>query len=191
MATGPLMQLVEKVTDALDREGVEYAITGSIASSIHGEPWTSMDVDLVVTMSPADAVRVAKRLSGPIYADAEMLRDAAARHSMANLFDPATGYKVDLSALAPTPYHAELMRRRVRMTHPAEHVSFWIVSPEDIILMKLVWRIDSRSTKQWSNALGVAKVQGNRLDWAYLHRWANELGVTDDLEHLKREAGIS
>ncbi len=37
MATEPLMDLIQLVAGALESEGVPYAVTGSIASSIHGE----------------------------------------------------------------------------------------------------------------------------------------------------------
>jgi hypothetical protein len=64
------------------------------------------------------------------------------------------------------------------------------VTSEDIILMKLWWRRDSRSAKQWANALAVARIKGHQLDWAYLRKWAQNLGVAEDLNQLAQEAGI-
>ena len=58
------------------------------------------------------------------------------------------------------------------------------------ILMKLLGRRDTQSAKQWENALGVARVQQNRLDWHYLRHWAHQLGIEADLDRLAREAGI-
>ena len=56
--------------------------------------------------------------------------------------------------------------------------------------MKLLWRKDTQSTKQWDNALGVARVKGARMDWKYLFENAKSLGVEDDLIRLRDEAGI-
>ena len=56
--------------------------------------------------------------------------------------------------------------------------------------MKLVWRQDSRSEKQWKNALSVARVRGVTLDWKYLFEQARELKIEDDLVKLRDEAGI-
>ncbi len=190
MAADALLQLLERVSGVLDDLGIPYAVTGSIASGIHGEPVTSLDVDIVTQMAPDQAVRLAARVGGDMYADADALRQAAESFGMANLISASLGYKIDLSLLSPIPYHAEVMRRRVRITHPVEQVSFWIVSPEDIILMKLVRRKETRSSRQWENALSVARVQGHRLDWAYLRKWAGELGVAGDLDALMHEAGI-
>ncbi len=190
MAADSLLELLAHVTQALEETGAVYAVTGSVASSIHGEPVTSMDVDIVADLSENQGAKLARSVSGRLYADADMLRRAAIEHSMANLIDPASGYKVDISVLQKTPYHDQVLRRRIRITHPDGKVSFWVVSPEDTILMKLAWRKESRSQKQWTNALSVAHVQKNRLDWAYLRKWAGELGVEEDLHALMREAGL-
>jgi hypothetical protein len=62
------------------------------------------------------------------------------------------------------------------------------MSAEDIILMKLFWRSDSRSEKQWQNALSVVRTMGVRLDWKYLRHWADRLRLAEDLASLLREA---
>ena len=65
-----------------------------------------------------------------------------------------------------------------------------VTSITDIILMKLQWRKESGSHKQWENALSVVRTHGHRLEWAYLRTWAQSLGVEDELVKLGREAGI-
>ncbi len=190
MAIEGMIGSIRLVTGALDAEGVPYAVTGSVASSIHGEPITSIDVDIVVLMTPDQAPRFAGRMAPRFYADAETLRRAALDHSITNILDQTTGLKFDISVLAETPYHQQLFQRRIKMAHPDSGVTFWIVSPEDIVLMKLLRRRDTRSRKQWDNALSVVRVQGSRLDWAYLRKWARQLSIEGDLEALAREAGI-
>ena len=56
--------------------------------------------------------------------------------------------------------------------------------------MKLLWRKDTRSAKQWDNALGVAAVKGARMDWEYLFRQAETLGLTKDLTELRDAGGV-
>jgi hypothetical protein len=56
--------------------------------------------------------------------------------------------------------------------------------------MKLEWRKDTGSRKQWDNALGVVRVHGARLDWKYLFERARLLGVEGDLTALRDESGV-
>ena len=64
-----------------------------------------------------------------------------------------------------------------------------IATAEDIILLKLEWyRLGNEtSERQWSDLTTVAKLQGDRLDRDYLHRWSTELGVSDLVERLVSE----
>ena len=43
--------LLTRVVETLDRAGIEYMITGSVASSLQGEPHATHDIDLVVAMT--------------------------------------------------------------------------------------------------------------------------------------------
>ena len=109
---------------------------------------------------------------------------------MANLIDTDTGLTVDLCVLAPSEFHDQVFARRQVLEIGPDRVPCYMVSPEDIILMKLAWRKDTRSAKQWENALGVARVKGARMDWQYLFEQAFTLGIENDLERLRDEAGI-
>ena len=186
----PFVDLIQVATDALEQLGIEYAVTGSIASSIHGEPVVSQDVDIVVRMTSQQARELADRLPARFYRSEDRLRYVAENGGVANLIDTETGLKVDLSVLPHTPFYDSLMSRRRKSSFGMESASCDIVTPEDIILMKLEWRKDTKSHKQWDNALSVMSVQRNRLDWKYMYQQAESLGVTDDLVRMRDEAGI-
>ncbi len=178
------------VVDALDALNIVYAVTGSVASAVHGEPFSSMDADLVVLASAAQAAKIAELLQPRFYAPVDMFVDAQQRHSFANVVDQHTSAKVDLSFVGDDPYLNEVLQRRVLGNIGKAARQFWLVTPEDVILMKLLWRKDTRSAKQWENALSVARVQGARMDWKYLFDRARRLGVENDLIALRDEAGI-
>ncbi len=66
-------------------------------------------------------------------------------------------------------------------------------SAEDMILAKLEWyRLGGEtSDRQWSDILGMLKVQGAGLDLAYLRQTAPQLGVSDLLERALVEGGLA
>lgn len=185
-----LLGTLQDVTEALEAEGITYAITGSVASSVHGEPVASLDVDLIVRMKPAQATGFAQRLPQHFYRSSEALVDAARDSGLANLIDLRSSLKIDLSVVAGTSFFDGVFRRSTKIEFARGVDGYFVVSPEDIILMKLEWRRESKSGKQWENALGVARAIGNRLDWSYLNEWASKLKVTDQLAALRVEAGL-
>ncbi len=185
-----LIETLSEIVGALEATGVVYAITGSVASSVHGEPYSSLDADIVVSSSVEQAALLSARLSPRFYAPEDMLVDAARRSAFTNLVDNRTSLKVDVSFIGEDSFLRATLRRRVRSrigSHPSE---FWFVTPEDVILMKLLWRKDTRSQKQWDNALSVARVKGARMDWKYLFEQARQLDIKEDLIALRDEAGI-
>ncbi len=43
-------ELLRKVIQALDQVGIQYMITGSLASSLQGEPRSTHDIDMVIAI---------------------------------------------------------------------------------------------------------------------------------------------
>ena len=190
MLGNDFIDVLTLVCDALDSVGIRYAVTGSVASSVHGEPITSFDVDICLTMTAADARRFDEVLPDRFYRNLEGMEQAATNRSMSNIIDTKTGLKVDLSTLPDEPYFRSVMVRRYQIAYEPGGRSFWTVTAEDIVLMKLLWRKDSRSQKQWDNALSVVRVRANQLDVRYLREWADRLGIQGDLDALINEAGL-
>jgi hypothetical protein len=108
--------------------------------------------------------------------------EALKAQRMFNVIHLKTGFKVDLIIKKNRPFSQEEFSRR-------EKVSFldqerWFTTAEDIILAKLEWCKMGDSEKQFTDALNVAKLQGNDLDRAYLEKWAQELGIQQLLRRL-------
>ncbi len=183
-------ELLTAVAAALGRLGIQYMVTGSIASSLHGEPRLTHDIDVIVQVTVENAIRLAGAFPPPrFYLDppeaiAEMVRE----ESMFNLVDTASGDKVDFWILTSSPYDQERFRRRVCVD--AFGAEVWVSTSEDAILSKLSWSVRAGgSEKQFRDALRVFEVQQGRLDVAYCDRWAAALGVQELWDRLRTEAG--
>jgi hypothetical protein len=67
---------------------------------------------------------------------------------------------------------------------------FAIATAEDVVLHKLRWFKDGGevSERQWSDVLGVQRVQAPGLDFDHMRKWAALLGVSDLFERAWSEA---
>jgi hypothetical protein len=177
--------LLTRIVEALDGTGIPYMLTGSLASSLQGEPRASHDIDLVIDIAPDDVARVARALSAPgIYLDEHAVRDAARRRTMFNLIDSSSGDKADFWLLTDDSYDRERFARRVRVE--ALGLDLSVSTPEDTILMKLRWSARAGgSEKQVNDAFGVYGFQGDALDEVYLDKWAESLGVSAALAEIR------
>lgn len=183
-------ELLRKVVQALEGAGIPYMVSGSIASSLQGEPRSTHDVDLVVAIEKENVKDLLKAFPSPdFYLDEKSIHDAIQQGSMFNMIDSNQGDKVDFWLLTDQPFDRSRFPRRY-----AEDVlgmRVMVSSPEDTILAKLRWaKLSGGSEKQFTDALRVYEVQFGKLDLGYLRDWAKCLGVLRMLERLEREAQV-
>ena len=173
---------------ALEDAGIHYMITGATASSLHGEPRLTHDVDLVVDIPKSVVNELVAAFPPPdFYLDKNGILDAIDRNSMFNLLEVRTGDKVDFWILKNEPFDRSRFSRKC--IEEFMGIGMYVSSPEDTILMKLKWAKDSGgSEKQFGDALGVYEVQFGKLDTDYLEHWAKELGIESIWNRLKGEA---
>lgn len=174
------------VIDALDRLGVDYHVGGSFASSVHGVPRQTNDVDLVVDLPAATVPRLAATLRQAFYLDEDRILEAVRRRSSCNLLHLASGIKVDLFVAGSAPFDRLELERSVCATLPGAERPVRVKSPEDTVLRKLAWyRLGNEvSDRQWGDLRGLVSVRADDLDHEYLRRWSVELGVDDLLDRL-------
>lgn len=98
-------ELLRKVIQALDSAGIEYMISGSMASSLQGEPRSTHDIDIVVAIERASARKLAEAFSPPdYYLDEQSIIEAIGGNGMFNLTDVNSGDKVDFWVLTDEPF---------------------------------------------------------------------------------------
>lgn len=173
------LDVLALVTSTLDTAGIPYMVTGSMASGYYGEPRMTRDVDLVVELRSDDPDRLEALLGTAFLLTAEGVREAMRRQTMFNAIHKEAFVKVDFVVRKADAYRVEEFGRRRRVTLDGH--GMWIVSPEDLILSKLVWGQASNSDVQARDVRAVIAAQTANLDWTYLTTWADALGVSDAL----------
>lgn len=192
--------LPEPVRIALDiaatfeRLDIPYLAVGSLASSLHGAPRSTDDVDFVASLDPAGAERLVAALRPAYYVSDDAVRDAAVapRGGAFNAIHLATAVKVDVFVAGDDPFDAERLHRRGRVRLALEHAAeLFVDTAEYTVLRKLEWyrRGGEVSERQWSDVLAVLRAQGEHLDRTAMDQWAQRLGIGDLLQRARLAAG--
>ena len=174
-----LAGLLGRLSAAFDEAGVPYMLTGSLASTLYGEPRSTMDVDVVVVLTAGTLAALRSALpEDRYYLSEEAARDALRRAGQFNAIDLETGWKVNLILRKPRPYSRTEFDRRV--TRVVLGATLQICSAEDCVLTKLEWaRRGGRSERQLRDVRSIVALRAGELDTPYIARWADELGVGD------------
>jgi len=182
-----LRDTLETVVSGLRDAGIDHMVAGSVASTMHGEPRSTQDVDLIIDPSSPDALDqfVSRFDSARFYVGSH--RAAYAQRGMFNVIDLETGWKIDLILRRDRPFSRTEMARRRPAT--IEGVTVDVASPEDIILSKLEWAALGESTRQLDDVRAVIRATRDHLDIDYLTHWAHELGVANALQRALDTAG--
>ena len=166
----------------LNRTGVIYYLTGSMASNYWGIPRTTHDLDFVVQLPMSSVPLIMQEFSGDFYIEEAAVRAAYQPPHQFNAIDTRSALKVDFWLAGPDPFDREMLRRRAQV--PLFGEAAWVSTAEDVILHKLVWNRLSPSDRQLGDAAGIVAVQAGALDNNYLRQWAAKLRVEGELELL-------
>lgn len=187
------LSVLQEVIGALSRLGIPYALGGSWASSLFGEPRLTYDADLAVEPFPGNEEAFCASFGPDYYVSLTAVRQAVGQRASFNVIYAPSGFKVDIFVRKDRPFDLSFMQRRRphQLGDPPAAQVVELVSAEDVVLLKLEWyRIGNDSSEQqWKDILGVLKRQGEGLEQTYLDHWANELGVTDLLARARQESG--
>jgi len=93
---------------------------------------------------------------------------------MFNVIDHKTGFKIDFIVRKDNAYrkHEFGRRRRIRV----EDIDLWIVSPEDLVISKIIWIQQLKSEKQIEDIENMLAIPS--LDMDYIRHWCKELKLT-------------
>lgn len=187
------LQVMLQVIAVLDALGVPYLVGGSLASSLYGIPRSTNDIDLVVDLAPSHVAPLIAALEPDFLVDEESINEAIQLRRSFNLIHMTTLDKLDLFVTGDHVWRRQELSRRQpeRVAADPAVPPVYFASPEDTVLSKLDWyrRGGAISDRQWGDVQAVLTIQAGRLDRAYLHEWANRLGILDLLERALAEAG--
>ncbi|HRG56335.1 MAG TPA: hypothetical protein PLG56_09865 [Lacunisphaera sp.] len=168
--------------DPLERSGIPYALVGSVASSVYGEPRATNDLDVVLQIESKDAARLLAAFPETEFyvPPLETVQTEAARTHGAHLNVIALEgmAKADLYPL-PADQKTWFERRR---TVEVAGRKLWVAAPEAVILHKLLFYREGGGEKHLRDVRAMLATLGEQLDRPWLDRELERLGLTLPLE---------
>ncbi len=173
------LEFAKLIAARLRSAGIDYMLTGSVAMALYATPRMTRDIDIVIECSPDDVDTIVRLFESDCYIDREAVSVATKNRGMFNAIHTEWIIKADFIVRKDHPYrHVEFERRR---EIDVEGTRVWVVTPEDLILSKLAWAEQSGSEWQRRDAKEIID-SADELDWGYLDRWAQQLGVKQVLD---------
>jgi len=173
------------VLEGLD---IPYMVVGGYAATVYGEPRMTVDVDIVVDMRQEHIPPfVAAFPDAAYYVSEESVRDSLARRYPFNVIESATAAKVDFVPLPHDVFSRMAFGRRQRIEYIEGHTAAFI-TPEDVVVAKLLAHKGTESEKHLRDALGVLVMQWGELNLDLIRRACRASGVLDTFEEIVETA---
>lgn len=172
--------------EPLERLAFPYCVTGSVASSVYGEPRLTADIDVVLLLDSegTGALRAAFPESAYYVPPDETLRTELSRSSggMFNLIHHASQFKADIYLAAGDPLHAWALANRRRIDLGGGGA--WIAPPEYVVLRKLEYLREGGSDKHARDIRFI--LAATPIDRAFVEAEAARLGVDAQWDRCRR-----
>jgi hypothetical protein len=181
-----LENLLTRLVSALGAAQVPYMLTGSVASSAHGLPRSTRDLDIVISPTRAQLLALMQQFpNSSYYADTQQAVRALDHGSQFNVIDFASGWKVDFIIAEQSIYGRTAMSRRKLMN--VTGTAIYIASAEDVLIAKMRWAKLGHSERQLQDAAGILGVQADALDIAYIEHWVAEFGLQEPWKSIREK----
>jgi len=176
--------ILTRLRTALEAAGVPYMLTGSFASSLHGAPRVTHDVDVVIAPTLGSLHQLLKQFpDSEYYVSREAALQAYGAESMFNVVDFETGWKVDFIIRKSRPFSLEEFGRRQAAAIDGNPIV--VASAEDVVIAKLEWAKLGESERQVRDASSILATRGEDIDVVYIERWVEQLDLWEQWQKAK------
>jgi hypothetical protein len=178
-------------TERLERIGVRYMVTGSVAGMLYGEPRLTHDVDLVVelaTDAQAEALVAAFPDEEFYCAPLEVVRIEARRAQRGhfNIIHHDTGFRADVYVAGSDALHQQALQQRRVLD--VEGTRFQVAPPEYVIVRKLEYYREGGSAKHLDDIRGMLRVSGEDINRDALEGLIAARGLHAEWSAVKTES---
>lgn len=171
-----------------NQAGIQYVVTGSVASMVYGEMRYTNDVDFVAHIRPDELdILAAVFPEDEFYLPpAEVIRIEMSRESRGhfNIIHHETGFKADVYLAGKDPLQLSALENARVISVEEDEVR--LAPPEYIIVWKLEFFKEGGSEKHLRDIESMLRGQGDRIDIAELGRLIAERGLQTEWQRVKQ-----
>lgn len=168
------LEVVKLVVARLEKIGISYMLTGSLATNYYSIPRMTRDIDVVIELSISDVGKLYNAFKEDFYIDGDVIKDAVSHEGMFNIIHNESVIKIDFIIRKNSEYRKLEFDRRKRID--IEETKIWIATAEDIVLSKLFWSKDSHSEMQLRDVRNMLSCV-QELDKRYIEKWVERLDL--------------
>ncbi|MGI8468635.1 MAG: DUF6036 family nucleotidyltransferase [Pyrinomonadaceae bacterium] len=176
------IRILHDFADKIERLGINYMLTGSMAMLKYSVYRYTADIDVVVELKNRDAPKIIEIFEPDYYVPHDSVSRAISNRRMFNVIHQETAFKIDCVIKKTGEFQENAFNRRERTDFYGREI--WIITKEDLILSKLWWAKDNRSEKQLTDVKNLLR---NEIDTDYIENWAQKLSVSDLLKQCLAE----
>ena len=163
----------------LETLGVDYMITGGVASVIYGDLRFTRDIDLVLELREGDAGGLLDAFSPDDFyrPPLEVLREEIRRprNGHFKIIHRDTALRADVYLVGDDSLHVWAFERRVRIPLE-EDTAIWLAPPEYVVVRKLQYHSESGSERHIRDVAAMLEISRDEIDVLEVEGWAHRLG---------------
>lgn len=153
-------------------------LSGSIALNVYSVPRYTRDIDIVIELGSTNFSDFTEIFANrACYFHRESAEEAVIRQGMFNVIDWKSGMKIDFIIRKNDAFQRTEFERRQRKT-VLLGVDCWVISPEDLVLAKLLWIQQLYSQQQTDDIKNILH-DCPALDRLYIVDWIRKLRLND------------
>lgn len=177
-------EVVLATIDALEGAGVPYMVVGSLSSNLYGIPRSTRDADFVVQLGDTSIQDIVQRLGPAFRLEPQMSFETVTGTSRYVVETAEEPFRIELFVLSDDAHDQQRFARRRRTRVLGRET--YAPTAEDVVITKLRWSRQGQRSRDAEDARNVVAVQGDSLDWGYIHGWCDQHGTRELLEDIRR-----
>lgn len=185
-----MIELIATFIAPLEREGLRYLVTGSVAAMAYGEPRLTNDIDLILEIQISDIPSLVRAFPESDYylppAEVIQTEQIRAQRGHFNIFHLETMLKADIYLAGTDPLHRWAFQHCQRLEIESLQVAF--APPEYVVIRKLEFFREGGSEKHLRDIASILIESTAQIDNAYLAEQVRILGLSEPLQRAKELA---